>query len=872
MQQPVATGSTVQLEEIASRFSQVDISREENLVLQKKVESSFPHRPGFGNAGTPVNIVANHFLLTYTLEGDVFHYDISAGEKDKPFPQGGVPPKDLAKGIIDLLVRAIEAEIPRTKVATDFRKNMYAVQRLPFAEKKYENLKLIKEGREREFFCIVKESNPCAIRMTQLNELFRGQLNYTPYDCIQALDIALRHTASMRFTMVGRSLYSDSGSRHLPEGADLWFGYHQSLRATQSGLVVNLDLAATAFVSSMPVMDYLCDILGVANIPNQLTNFQLSKFTKAIRGVKIYTSHTKQQKRSYRVNGLSSNSALQTFFDDENGVKTSVAAYFNSKYKKLQFPNLPCLHVGALQKKIYIPMELCHTIKGQKTPRKATDKQVAEMIKSTCTTPSDRKRLIEGKFQEAQYGSDDLLKKFQMQVKPGMIKLKGRVLPEPQIQYGNNKIERPQNGTWNMRGKQLYLGANLKSWSIINRCDRRCDMRSIEHFFKQVMKQACEMGLKVPMKLPPIISQSNQRESVRSQFGKALDAARKMFGIPPQIVWMIQPSADAYAYGELKRSSDSEFGVVSQCMLQQHIAKANPQYIANILLKVNAKLGGKNCITSSPLPKVCEVPTIMFGADVTHPSPMDVTRPSIAAVVASLDIQCVKFAAAIRQQGHRVEQIEDLKGMASELLIRFYQQNQGRKPARIVFYRDGVSEGQFAHVLAHEVSAIREACRMLEKDYMPKITFIIVQKRHNTRLFVENPRDADRSGNVKAGTVVDTSICHPMEHDFYLMSHAGLKGTSRPCHYHVVLDEVGFTADELQKLTYNLCYTYARCTRSVSIVPCAYYSHLLAFRARFYMSDGSETASISSSQSGKTTSMEKMVDVHPNLKNIMFYV
>jgi eukaryotic translation initiation factor 2C len=79
---------------------------------------------------------------------------------------------------------------------------------------------------------------------------------------------------------------------------------------------------------------------------------------------------------------------------------------------------------------------------------------------------------------------------------------------------------------------------------------------------------------------------------------------------------------------------------------------------------------------------------------------------------------------------------------------------------------------------------------------------------------------------------VDSKICHPTEFDFYLCSHAGiqvnlyffgwyskswviiivlyqidLQGTSRPAHYHVLWDENNFTADALQSLTNNLCYT-----------------------------------------------------------------
>ncbi|KAL0166440.1 hypothetical protein M9458_038284, partial [Cirrhinus mrigala] len=93
------------------------------------------------------------------------------------------------------------------------------------------------------------------------------------------------------------------------------------------------------------------------------------------------------------------------------------------------------------------------------------------------------------------------------------------------------------------------------------------------------------------------------------------------------------------------------------------------------------------------------------------------------------------------------------------------------------------------------------------------------------------------SGNVPAGTTVDSTITHPSEFDFYLCSHAGIQGTSRPSHYHVLWDDNCFTADELQLLTYQLCHTYVRCTRSVSIPAPAYYARLVAFRARYHLVD-----------------------------------
>jgi hypothetical protein len=49
--------------------------------------------------------------------------------------------------------------------------------------------------------------------------------------------------------------------------------------------------------------------------------------------------------------------------------------------------------------------------------------------------------------------------------------------------------------------------------------------------------------------------------------------------------------------------------------------------------------------------------------------------------------------------------------------------------------------------------------------------------------------------------------------DFYMVSHHGLKGTSKPVHYTVLHDDRKFTADQLQNLMFQLCFAYVRATK-----------------------------------------------------------
>lgn len=277
-----------------------------------------------------------------------------------------------------------------------------------------------------------------------------------------------------------------------------------------------------------------------------------------------------------------------------------------------------------------------------------------------------------------------------------------------------------------------------------------------------------------------------------------------------------------------------------------------------------------------------------MGADNAHPAQGEGNRPSITAIVGSMDRHACRYGTQISVQktdGKKTHSyiIEDIGKLVKNTLIKFYQ-NVKTKPERIIFYRDGLSEGQYHHVMMYEVSEMKKACASLEVGYNPLITYVVCQKRHHTRLYCANPRDAqDRSGNVPAGTVVDRDITSPVTFDFYLNSHQGIQGTNKPAKYTVLVDENKLPADMLYTMTYHLCHVYARCTRSVSIPAPVYYARLATERAREHLgkftfddSDGgSSTVSGATGRGSRGPDLDeviKAISPHDNTKNKMYWV
>ncbi|KAJ0229175.1 Protein argonaute 1 [Hirschfeldia incana] len=871
----------------------------------------FPLRPGKGQVGKRCMVKANHFFAELP-DKDLHQYDVT------------ITPEVTSRGVNRAVMKQLvdlyrETHLGKRLPAYDGRKSLYTAGPLPFVSKEFRILLQDEEEgaggqrREREFKIVIKLAARADLH--HLGMFLQGKQADAPQEALQVLDIVLRElpTSKPRFTPVGRSFYSpDIGRKQsLGDGLESWRGFYQSIRPTQMGLSLNIDMSSTAFIEALPVTEFVCELLNRDIRSRPLSDADRVKIKKALRGVKVEVTHRGNMRRKYRISGLTAVATRElTFPVDERNTQKSVVEYFYETYGfRIQHMQLPCLQVGNSNRPNYLPMEVCKIVEGQRYSKRLNERQITALLKVTCQRPQEREKDILRTVGLNDYAKDPYAKEFGIKISASLASVEARILPPPWLKYHDSGREGtclPQVGQWNMMNKKMINGGTVSNWICVNFSRQVPD--NLARTFCQELAQMCHtsgMAFNPEPVLPPVSARPEQVEKVlKTRYHDAMAKLPK--GTEIDLLIVILPDNNGSLYGDLKRICETELGIVSQCCLTKHVFKMSKQYMANVALKINVKVGGRNTVLvdalSRRIPLVSDRPTIIFGADVTHPHPGEDSSPSIAAVVASQDWpEITKYAGLVCAQAHRQELIQDLfkewkdpqkgvvtGGMIKELLIAF-RKSTGHKPLRIIFYRDGVSEGQFYQVLLYELDAIRKACASLEAGYQPPVTFVVVQKRHHTRLFAHNHNDrnsVDRSGNILPGTVVDSKICHPTEFDFYLCSHAGIQGTSRPAHYHVLWDENNFSADGLQSLTNNLCYTYARCTRSVSIVPPAYYAHLAAFRARFYMepetSDSGSMASGSMARGGgmggrNTRAPNVNAAVRPlpplkdNVKRVMFY-
>ncbi|KAK6936917.1 PAZ domain [Dillenia turbinata] len=789
-------------------------------------------RRGLGTRGQRIQLLTNHFKVNVNnVDGHFFHYSVSLSYEDGRPVDG----KGVGRKVIDRVQETYASELAGKYFAYDGEKSLFTVGPLPRNKLEFtvvledipsnrnagndsprgdgspnwNDRKRMRRPYQSKTFK-VEISFAAKIPVQAISSALRGQESENSQEALRVLDIILRqHAAKKGCLLVRQSFFHNDPKNFADVGGGVLGcrGFHSSFRTTQGGLSLNIDVSTTMIIQPGPVVDFL---IANQNVRDPY-NLDWTKAKRTLKNLRIKANPSNQE---YKITGLSEKICKEQLFSlkqkgrdgDAETAEVTVYDYFvNHRQIELRYSgDLPCINVGKPKRPTYIPLELCSLVSLQRYTKALNTFQRASLVEKSRQKPQERVRVLGDALKGSNYDADPMLHACGVQISTQFTQIEGRVLPAPRLKFGNGEEFNPRNGRWNLNNKKLVEPAKIDRWAVCN-FSARCDIRGL---VRDLIKCAETKGINIS---PPFDvfeeSPSNRRAPPLVRVEKMFeDVQSKLPGAPQFLLCLLPERKNCDLYGPWKKKNLADFGIVTQCMAPTRV---NDQYLTNVLMKINAKMGGLNSmltIEHSPsIPVVSNVPTIILGMDVSHGSPGQSDIPSVAA------------------------------GASTRLLCKFSKEKAG-------------SDNNI------------QACKFLDEKWCPKFVVIVAQKNHHTKFFQSGSPD-----NVPPGTIIDNKICHPRNNDFYLCAHAGMIGTTRPTHYHVLLDEAGFSPDELQELVHSLSYVYQRSTTAISLVAPVAYAHLAATQVGTFMKfeDASET---SSSHGGLTSAGPIAVPQLPRLE------
>lgn len=949
-----------------------------NSASDSGIGQAYPLRPSFGSAGQNVVVWANYFEMKVPSNLSIHQYAI--GELDLK-----VTPKQKALIIHELMAQC--DGIANLVIVTDFKSYILSMPTEmpggPLISKKVK-YPPTKEGEtpknQKEYQVPITYGK--AFHLSDLSQFLASTDPSAVYpakdELVQALNILRNYhpqTSGNVVTVGAHKVFSPSpqpsDTIDLKAGLKGVKGFFASVRLATSRVLVNVNVSHAAFYEAKAgrlsnlIQEYRggtprgrgvaaeSALLKRVKVQPDLTIFEDGN-SRLVHGVRtIWGYATKDDGRGRgglpglphppKVPKFAAGANEVAFWyerEGEAGAYITVENFFKMKYSKvLRSPYEPVLNVGTLRNPVYLPVEVCKVPAGQVAKVKLSPDQMAKMIELSASAPGDNARQIESSGLkltglDTSDESTTKLKASGFRVTPGLIAVAARVLVPPRVSYKASSAS-IRNASWNMRNNQFRKGVRLAQWSYIllstpgqqNRYDHYDqDQRSLINDFKRELTKT-GISYNAPVELQSHSVQLRNETDADEVFKESSKSKTKI-----DLLLVVLPDrVSATVYSAIKGHGDLTYGIATICVNggKLRAASAKAQYIANMAMKFNLKLGGDNHSINfgNTLGNIL-TDTMIVGIDVTHPSPSSSEKaPSIAGMVASVDSSLGQWPAVIRRQGPREEMVADLEEMLSTRLKLWRSKGRnGYFPKNILVYRDGVSEGQYPTVIKEELPRLRQACTNLytaedQKKGYPHITIVIVGKRHHTRFYPTREQDATPSPyNTLPGTVVDRGVTEARNWDFFLQPHYPIKGTARPIHYFVIHDEMFSeiprhkAADLLEELTHSLCYVYGRATKAVSVATPAYYADIVCERARCYLnrlfddsfsSDGKSTTGSQvkagesteggkPSEGGKSSAggnsgeedkpsaggksndedkeNQKGIQIHPNLVNSMFYI
>ncbi|KAJ7168155.1 ribonuclease H-like domain-containing protein [Mycena crocata] len=800
-------------------------------------------------ASTAVSVVTNSFVISRLPTKEYYQYDLIF-QPDEPIA-------NKRQRVIHLLQTSIAPELFHPRGVYDGKRLLYVSHRLNLSggAGKFRvhlgNNPNAPVGSPGDVQVLISPTASDIIRPTDLNKLIQnGQsINGKTATATNLLQLLIRQSSNQNNpTNNGRAYFSSAGKKDLPgTGIELWRGFFQSVRPTVGRMLITIDTSIAAVYESGPLMDVALHVLRCNNTrdlylnDNRDPNFRKLQAHFKNRLIKTKTTGDRTKTIHALVEG-----PIGSYPFQKDGAPTTIAEHYHRVYNiNLQHPRTFGVRLSGRNAPfpVIVPAEFCAVLPGQLYKKRIPVSSTTAAVDFATMAPQTRMQVITGGHQHGVqspiqgYNNSEFVVDAGMRVDPQPLTLHAKLLAHPHMRFGNSDVK-PQNGAWNVMNVQFKVPKQMRSWAVVNfDAFGKISENLVNRTIFELTKCCRILGMTLA---DPVAIHQGEAHSTE----KTLDDVLRQHG-RVDLILVLLPSKAEEIRNRVKFWGDAKHGIRTSCLREDKLQRATNQYFNNVAIKINARLGGHYALPRYPMnqrPTVIQelqkTPFMIMGADVSHPGP-GVSRPSISSLVWSYDLEAASYVAYSDVQAPREEMIAGLQGMVKRAIRQYGKKNP--PPQRIIFYRDGVSEGELETVKTAELAAIQNACAELWKETglkvpLPKLTLIIVVKRHHTVFFPnDNNVNDGRTGNCRAGLVVD-ALRSPFASDFYLLSHGAIKGTSRSGHYSVLLDQ-NFNNDIsiIQQLSFELCHVYAKATRSISIPAPVYYADIVCARAKFHV-------------------------------------
>ncbi len=530
----------------------------------------------------------------------------------------------------------------------------------------------------------------------------------------------------------------------------------------------------------------------------------------------------------YRIDDLDFQLNPLNKFSIRGGGETTYAEYYEKKYnKKLRNLHQPLI-VNRKKKGsdevIYLIPELC-IMTGQSDEMRQNfqlQKDLNQLIK-----PNPQKRLKECQklidLIKTNEKTKDLLKKWAISIEVNPVSVDASKLDAGNIIMGRDN-QFPLDNTPDFDRKiqtEMFSQVQLKKIALF--CNSRD--RDVSASFMSTLKESVKT-FHYPMDSPKeFFIDGRNFEDWERQFKKYLDDT-------VQAVILLLPGKKKAApfYDNVKKYLLTKCPIPSQVVLVPTIQNGkNTRSIVNkILIQLCAKVGGIPWSVKD-FPFV-DKPTMIVGIDVLHKPAMK--NKSLLSFCGTTNKSFSRYFSSIDLYPDGEDMGKAIQATVKNAILAFGKTNKVL-PARLIVYRDGVSDSQRKVLEEREVKAFLRAFDDLieskEINAKPELIFICVNKKVATKFFTGDNLQREGLGNPEQGTVVSSEVT--TGNDFYLISQKTTQGSAAPTHYfvlsHYVNGDDGYVDKtkeisekvmvDIQKLTYKLCYMYYNWSGSIKV-------------------------------------------------------